>query len=172
MRIVDALGIFAVGVLVGSGATYKYFKTKYEKIAEEEIASTEEVFRRKMEKVEHVTNEHVEKRAYEIVASRYDQHDTTGEEEMVGVDNRPYIITPEEFEDTEYKTESLIYYADQTLTYENDDVVENPDELVGLDSLSRFGEYEKDAVYVRNDRLKTDFEILADSNRYDDLYCK
>ena len=86
------------------------------------------------------------------------------------MEERPYVIEPEEFDTLGYKTVSLNYYDDGVLTYENDDIIENVDELVGRDSLSHFGEYESDAVYVRNDTLKTDFEILADTRRYEDIY--
>lgn len=171
MKTSEGLILFAVGVLVGSAATCTYFKNKYETIAKEEIESTEEVFQRKMEKVERVTNETVEKRAYEIVASRYDQHTKNEQEEEVPVESRPYVIRPDEFGENDYETQSLIYYDDHVLTYENDDVVEDVDGLVGKESLCRFGEYENDTVYVRNDKMKTDFEILADSQRYEDLYC-
>ena len=38
--------------------------------------------------------------------------------------------------------------------------------MVGEDSLEHFGEYEEDAVYVLNDLIKTDFEILLVESRY------
>ena len=86
-------------------------------------------------------------------------------------EERPYVIDPSEYGDLDYKQVSLNYYDDGVLTYENDDVIDDIDSLVGKDSLSHFGEYEADTVYVRNDRLKIDFEILADTRRYEDIYC-
>ena len=56
------------------------------------------------------------------------------------------------------------YIDDEPLT---DDQIED---LIGEDSLSHFGEYEDDSVFVRNDRLRTDYEILADTRRYGDVY--
>ena len=45
--------IFALGAAVGSLATWKFLKTKYERIAQEEIDSVKEVFaRREMERDE------------------------------------------------------------------------------------------------------------------------
>ena len=50
-------------------------------------------------------------------------------------------------------------------------MISDVDNVVGKDSLSKFGEYEPDSVYVRNDREKTDYEILADTRCYSDIYC-
>lgn len=90
--------------------------------------------------------------------------DNEDEEEL-----KPYVITPEEFDNKlGYEISSLTYYADGVLTDINDTVVEDIDDVVGLESLNHFGEYDDDAVYVRNDRLRTDYEILLDSRKYHD----
>ena len=82
----------------------------------------------------------------------------------------PYVISPEEFGDIEeYDTISLTYYADQVLTDDCDEVIGNVDDIVGIDSLDHFGEYEDDSVFVRNDRLRTDYEILQDTRNYFDI---
>lgn len=84
--------------------------------------------------------------------------------------NKPYVISPEEFSDIwEYDTISLTYYADNVLTDDEDEVMEDIEGTVGADSLERFGEYEDDAVYVRNDRLKCYYEILKDLRNYSDV---
>ena len=83
---------------------------------------------------------------------------------------RPYVITPEEFDEIdEYNTISLTYFADEVLTDDQMNVVDNIDEIIGLDSLSHFGEYEDDSVFVRNDKLKTDYEILLDTKTYEEI---
>lgn len=43
---------------------------------------------------------------------------------------------------------------------------------IGFESLGHFGEYEDDSVFVRNDRLKTDYEILLDEENYSDSYAR
>ena len=82
---------------------------------------------------------------------------------------RPYVIPPEDFgDDPDYKTVSLTYYADKVLTDEDNHVI-NPgriDDLIGEDSLTHFGEYEEDSVFVRNEKRKTDYEILLDMSNY------
>lgn len=172
---------FAAGVLIGSIvgilAMKEYFQEKANTRADEEIESMKEHYLKKEENVKRVTNEQIEKRAYEIITERYARTDDQKisekkeKEETMTDEIRPYVIEPEEFGDIGYKTVSLNYYEDGVLTYENDDVITNVDEIVGKDSLGRFGEFEQDSVYVRNDELQTDFEILADSRRYSDIYC-
>ena len=78
----------------------------------------------------------------------------------------PYVITPDEFVDgEEYEKITLIYYADNVLADEDDDLVNNVEDIIG-DALSHFGEYEEDAVYVRNEQLRAEYEILKDLRTY------
>ena len=84
--------------------------------------------------------------------------------------DRPYVISPDEFgEFDDYAKITLTFYEDDKLADENDELVEDMDNVVGVDSLNHFGEYEDDAIYVRNDRLKCDYEILRDQRTYDDI---
>ena len=91
-------------------------------------------------------------------------------EEKVNMVEKPYIISPEEFGDfDEYTKLSLTYYSDGVLADENDEIVDDIDETVGADFADHFGEYEDDSVFVRNDRLKCDYEILRDNRSYSDV---
>lgn len=85
--------------------------------------------------------------------------------------DRPYVISPEEFGELEdYEQISLKFYSDQIITTDDDDeILEDVDDVIGFDSLNHFGEYEDDSVYVRNDRLKCDYEILLDQRTYEDV---
>ena len=81
----------------------------------------------------------------------------------------PYVILPEEFgecDDTSYTCSSLRYHADGVLAYDNGDIVTDLEDIIGFDALSHFGEYEEDSVFVRNPRLKMDYEILLDLTNY------
>ena len=85
---------------------------------------------------------------------------------------KPYVISPDEFgemEDEDYDKVSFTYYADGVLADEYDEIVENIDEIIGEESLTHFGEYEDDSVFVRNDKLKCDYEILLDQRNYSDI---
>ena len=72
----------------------------------------------------------------------------------------------------EYERISLTYYDDQVLTDENDKIIEDIEETIGIDSLTHFGEYEDDSVFVRNDERQCDYEILLDRRKYSDVIKK
>ena len=83
---------------------------------------------------------------------------------------KPYVIPPDEFDELDgYEVISLTYYADGVLTDDYNEPVEDVENTVGSDSLTHFGEYEDDSVFVRNDNLKVDYEILADMRKYSDV---
>lgn len=162
--------LFAVGAAIGSAVTWKLVKTKYEQIAQEEIDSVKEVFSKKnyeecisdAQKYEEIISENG------YVNYSNNEKEEKGEEDLV--ENEPYIISPDIFGECDYETVSLTYYADKVLTDEMDEPVKDIDEVVGLESLNHFGDYENDSVFVRNDELKTDFEILRDTRKYSDVY--
>lgn len=94
------------------------------------------------------------------------------EVERASNSDRPYVIDPWDFGGEDgYETITLNYYADGVLTDDDDNVIEDEeiDDIVGKDFAEHFGEYEKDCVCVRNDRLKTDYEICRDLIEYSTL---
>jgi hypothetical protein len=83
----------------------------------------------------------------------------------------PYIISKEEFFQGEknYSQVTLTYFAgDKVLADERDQYVDTVDDTVGLDNLDRFGYWSEDprSVYIRNDRLTCDFEVLLSDGKY------
>ena len=81
----------------------------------------------------------------------------------------PYVISPYDFGELDnYRQFELTYYADGTLEDEDYNIVTDIDELIGPKALTTFGEYEDDAVFVRNERLKADFQILKDYRTYEE----
>ena len=79
----------------------------------------------------------------------------------------PYIIPPEEFgENEDYDTISLTLYSDGVLADDADKPITDIDEVIGNESLEHFGEYEDDSIFVRNDKLKCDYEVLIDERKY------
>ena len=79
----------------------------------------------------------------------------------------PYVISPDEYDENDYETETLYYYPDGVLTDTYDNVIVDIEETVGKKSLTCFGEYEEDSVFVRNDDLETDYEILLQPDNYE-----
>ncbi len=177
----NRLIIFAAGLVIGAMTAYKYAEKKYEKIAQEEIDSVKEVFSKKKdsedkkrEEPEAEPEEKISLREYADIAWKegymdYSNANANSKNEEREVMDKPYIIPPEEFGTLdEYETISLTYYADEVLTDDNDDVMEDTENIIGSDALNRFGEFEEDSVFVRNDVLKCDYEILLDQRAYYD----
>lgn len=181
--------MFVLGAAVGSVVTWQYTKKKYEQIAQEEIDSVKEIFSRRESAtdVEIISPEPQtakigkpeEKPDITEYAARLEREGYTNysnvsagekKEEQEAMEMKPYVISPEEFGEFEdYERISLSYYADQILADEDDEKVEDVDNVVGLESLTHFGEFEDDSVFVRNDRLKCDYEILLDQRTYSDV---
>lgn len=179
---------FAAGAAIGSAVTWKLVKTKYEKIAQQEIDSVIEEFNRlkdgiekKVEEESEEENDDPDERKVEYTnykslirnagyGNEYDEENENENEEEENNDMiEPYVIPPYEFDENGYETVTLYYYACGTLADQFDEIVNDVDELIGEDSLSHFGEYEKDSVHVRNDNLKTDYEILKDRRRFSEV---
>lgn len=177
MNTCKSLLIFLAGAAVGTIVTGRMLKTKYEQIANEEIESVKEVYANKMKKLDEQqekctyrepTKEEIDK--YREMASgytNYSKREKEVEKEVVKV-YTPEVISPDEFDTNDFKTQTLTLYADGILADEYDNVIKNVDEVVGEESLNHFGEYEEDTVYVRNEELETDFEILKDDSNYRD----
>jgi hypothetical protein len=102
---------------------------------------------------------------YESLVHNY--HDEKGGAHEVK--KEPYVIAPYDFgELDDYSTIELTYYMDGILEDDEYHIVTDADSLIGPKALTTFGEYEDDAVFVRNDYLRTDFQILKDYRTYDE----
>lgn len=85
--------------------------------------------------------------------------------------DEPYVITLEEFsaERMDFDKTSISYYEeDDTLLDDGDEVIDDVDGTIGDSALSSFGEGNPspDVVYVRNERLGTDFEVVRHHASY------
>lgn len=90
--------------------------------------------------------------------------------EVNPMEDRPYVISPEEYGDIDgYECISLNYYADGVVADDSDNIIENVEYVIGEDSLDHFGEYEEDCVFVRNDTTRCDYEILRDTRNFEDI---
>lgn len=167
--------IFVVGGAVGSLATWQILKKHYEKNALEEVQQIRDfyynLYQEKSEESDEikdnaeVTDERESDYAELIQANGYIENITKEDEKVTT--KEPYVISPDEYgENEEYETLSFTYYADGVLTDDMDDPIDDVDDIVGEDSLNHFGEYEDDTVFVRNERLKCDYEICRDTAVY------
>lgn len=173
--------IFCGGVFIGGFLTWDFFKTKYEKIADEEIASVKETFEHreprpdknyKVEEVLKGNDAYVNiidssgYRNYSNTAIETDKKGGTADMEL----KQPYVITPEQYEDNvDYTKVSLTWYSDEVLEDDWGNVLD-PDDVIGSDALKTFGQYEKDSVFVRDDDEQIDYEVLLDTRSYKETY--
>ena len=167
--------IFMTGAAIGSLVAWKLSKDYYKKLADEEIAEVKQHFsemtamKKELEVVTERASKVVEDESKHdpkgnladlaYFASKYITHD----------DKKPYLINPDVFGDLcdeGYETETLTYYADGVLADDMDIIIEDIDAMVGLESLDHFGDYEKDVVFVRNEKHKADYEICRDTRTY------
>lgn len=84
--------------------------------------------------------------------------------------NNIYVISPEQYQDSEYDAESLIWYSDKVLTDSDGNVIHDINSLIGPEALSTFGRYEDDVVYVRDDNKHIDYEIIWDARKYSSVH--
>ncbi len=177
--------IFVSGLAIGAVSMYKLVKTKFEEMANDEIESVKQMYREKLETKEDTAkavkdaDENLKGDVIKtgtLVSAVKAMHDYTGhskeekEIEEAMEKCKPYVISPDDFSEIdEYTIKSLTYYTDGVLTDERGKVITDVDNLIGKESLDHFGEYEEDCVYVRNDELNTDFEILRDYRAYSEI---
>jgi len=83
---------------------------------------------------------------------------------------KPYVIAKDIFMngETGYPNITLTYYADEVLADETDTPIEDVEMTIGSKNLTRFGQKSEDprVVYIRNDRLQVDYEVVLDDGSY------
>lgn len=183
--------IFMAGATVGAVGAWFYCKQYYEQIAHEEIDSVKAVFSgrkpdfniKNTKDDEQNENQHkaniaklkpdlvdyaakLQKEGY----TNYSEHSQKNiiKEKDEPMPDKPYIISPDDFGSSDNYTQiSLTYYAkDSVLADDEDEIVEDIDDTVGEDFADHFGDYEDDSVFVRNDRLRCDYEICRDNRSF------
>lgn len=186
--------MFAAGAAIGSLVTWRVVKARYDNIIQAEIDSVKEAFAgneqdEPQEKTEDTEDEESDADQYNDVTridwSEYEDLDEDEDEEDLdeystlasnytsekggaeGMAKTPYVISPYDFgELDDYSQFELTYYADGVLEDEDEEIVTDVNGLIGPKALYTFGEYEDDAVFVRNERLKIDIQILKDPRTY------
>lgn len=185
--------MFLAGATVGAATAWICLRKRYEQIAQEEIDSVKAAFAEKKPVFTNTTrdeeqeeNQHkadIAKLKPDLVdyAAKlqeegyvnYTEHSkkNTEEKKEEPMIDTPYVISPDEFGTSDNYTQiSLVYYdGDEVLADEEDAVVEDIAGTVGEDFAEHFGEYEDDSVFIRNDRLRCDYEICKDYRSYADV---
>lgn len=176
--------IFTLGAAAGSVATWLLLKTRYERLIEEDIASVKEYYSRREETAGEPALEAVDPEIGEGDTQAKDLEDLTtiiegnkytkygdADKEVESV-KKPYVISPKQVGDCGYETISLTYYeGDGVLADDADEPIFDVDDVVGRESFDHFNEYEEDPdiVFVRNDEMKTDYEICRNTDSYSEV---
>ena len=173
-RIIGGLLIFSAGIAIGAVSAFYYAKDKFKAIADEEIKAMELYYEAK---VKSARNEGRKEALWEPINDEpYDandiilnqgynvekEEDKKKKKEHPVENELPYSITPEQFDDPEnmYQTMSLSFNPDMgvlidDLTNEEVDISD-----VGKSNLELFTKSNEDTMYIRNDSIGTDFEII------------
>lgn len=190
MNAIKATLIFVAGAGVGSVVTWYAVKTKYKKIADEEIASVKEVFSKRERKADpekspdetsektiqeedHHMDDYkkiVEDSGYTNYSKRPERKDDA-EYDLPSEDDNPFVsfINDDEY-GYEFETESLDYYvSDDILVNEFGEVMEEDEvnEAIGVDWKDRVLNCNYDMLYIRNTYQEKDYEVVVN---YDSWY--
>ena len=185
------IGGFVLGVISGGTVTYFITKKKFEERAQKEIDSVKEYFTvPKVElKKEDIAKEPIDEKK-DVIAEQAvkrpslteyakklkdggyvnysDKNVNPEKDEKIESSMKPEVIDPNEYGDDEtYDQVSLTLYSDGVLADE-DDTILNINEVIGEGNLDRMGEYEDDALHVKNNVRKVYYEVLADERSYID----
>lgn len=169
---------FAVGAAAGVAVSSIFLRRKYKEIADTEIQSVKDEFSNErkvfVEKKEAEIKANVAKEKPDIMdyAKIINKEGYTNyrKESTKEDDQEPYVISPLRFgEMEEYETITVKYYQeDHILTDDNDELLEKPENVLPADGIEDYIK-DDDVVYVRNDILKTDFEIIVVLGPYDEV---
>ena len=174
--------IFCGGVVVGGVIGYFIGKKREESFREAEIASIKEAYGHDNKKKNVASTENMERSVASVERpsdgmkkmklSYIPDDDKSGDDEWDEADKQnpvepemvPYVISPDAFanEKPEYAKITLVYYEDNEVLINDQEECIDIGTDIGYDAINHFGEYEKDAVYIRNEQLGNDYEVLLE----------
>lgn len=185
---------FIFGAATGAVGAWYLLKEHYEQMAQEEIDSVKETYKKHTAESDISTDEEKDTALedkpdimtyaaelsklgytnYQNISAESDDESAEKEElkpeALMEDGEKPYVISPQEYgELDDYEQISLTHYSDGTLADIHDNIIDDVDEIVGADYASHFGEYEDDSVFIRNDAKKCDYEILYDERTWADI---
>jgi len=190
---IHILAAAVVGAAAGAAAGYffarKQLEAKYEALYEAEVTTSKtltSMFQKTAEYASPVTaaaalgvappeglgNAEVAGRLVQSLG--YRGKDSVGPDALTRNRKRPYLLRADEYfeSDNNFDQITLTYYqGDDSLADEADQLVEDVDAVVGKANLDCFGQISGDpnVVYVRNEKLRADYEIILDHRTYKEL---
>lgn len=166
---------FSAGVVAGGIVGYYICKKRYHIVKTEEVEVTGKITK----------DIDVEEAKEQVYKASYIQPEKDADEEWdeaekvnpIEPEMVPYVISPESYvsEHNEFAKIVLLYYEEnEVLEYEEYNEAEGDDHFadigstIGHDSLNHFGEFETDTLFVRNEELGNDYEVLLIHSAYDE----
>ena len=187
--------LFIAGLGIGSVGTYFVVKKHYEDFMDEEIESVKEYYKdnimeiaerefgesavnpEKEEPVEEKENEP----NYQKIIKKLNYGDYSKKDDKVvesHTDVAPevtekkgtYVIGPDEFaNDEQYDKITLTYFSEDGVFMSiEEEVVPEGMQIIGEENLDHIGEIEENVVYVRNEGLNADYEVILEERSYSD----
>ena len=191
MKALAIIAAFAAGGACGVLATKLYFQDKYRHMADSEIESVIDIYRKKTEELEKKYQDKEslkeEKRSYDKQVENYISSaplDAVIDREAAEKTAHPEDDEPEEqyqitsmdfFDDSEYDKVNLTYYInDEALVGPSDKSAEDILDIgstIGQDAIDLIsnGFDDGSALYIRNPKLGTDYEVTKSYISYKDL---
>ena len=185
--ILSAAGGAVCGYLVAGKTLNKHYEKKYRMIADEEVASTKEALSKWYEKnwEEKKSQSEDSRNKSSDILNKYstasneaveeeDISDTQRDLDMAMEETHPEVTSifdivsdVEVAENREgYEVEDLVYYGGTNLRTESTDELVDIDETIGRDSLNYIREYKASMLFVRNNQLRTYYEVFVDDSDY------
>lgn len=171
----------AIGAGVGAAVTSAVLKRKYEKQVEEDIEQVKRAYKKRLDEAEKAIETVEEASPSTQIINVYEQPPTPDEtvterteynKMRVPYSEAPatkevtdrYVVTLEDFQNSEYEKVTLKYYVenDALIEEETDSYIVDRANLIGDDALNHFGYGgdSPDIVYVRNDYYEVDYEVV------------
>lgn len=84
---------------------------------------------------------------------------------------KPYLISVSEYEEGRYDKVSLSYFDEDDILFNNNtnEVVDDPGNTVGHSNLESLASEEMEEIYVRNDILGVDYNVILELGSYHDF---
>lgn len=154
--------IGVAGVAIGFAGATLLWKNKYEKEAREEVESMREYVNELKAEGNVGKVEFDRKEAVGELKEKIEPYSKAFSHTEVRDLNDIYEIPEEDFvmEDENFDKVSLEYYADSGDLYEGAEIVGDINSVIGSDILNKLHGIGSDVLYVRNENLETDYEVI------------
>lgn len=188
--------IFLCGVGLGAGSTYFILKKRYDEQMNEESENLKAYYEDKYrvddgEEPEEIDISDVEKPVdpnnrieqeekeepdYDEIVNKlnYNQYSTKVPSPIDGEiqpAKKPYIIDMDDYNtDRSYIKKLISFFEEDEVCMDNDtkEIIENVAKDIGIDNIELINTEGNEEIYVRNERLGIDYNIVAEPGSYED----